>query len=127
MYFHTLLFLFCHETKFREILQKFRFAKAMFSFFRRNFVKKFGKRNETKFLLHISIYTYMHICPHMCEKTCKCTYMLIPHVLNVFAACPCHISLLHVHAACPRFKLFGFVSSFCIFKIVNFLIQKFLT
>ncbi len=63
-------------------------------------------------------------------------------ILHVHTACPCCKSFLYVLAACPRsmstlhsfqgnptisFKLFGFVLSLCTFKIVNFLIQKYLT
>jgi hypothetical protein len=99
------------KRNFVKFCRNFVLPKPCFVFIGEISSKNSAKRNETKFLLHISINTYMHICPCMCEKTCKCTYMFIPHVhtsclslmslLHVHSTFPCCMSMPHVHGSCP--------------------------
>ncbi len=90
--------LFRHETKFRRNFAEISFCQAMFRFVSAKFRQQI-LRNETKFLLHVSIYTYMHICVKKPVYVNTCTSCM--SILRVHAACLSFMSLLHVHAALP--------------------------
>ncbi len=80
------LFLFRHETKFRR---NFVLPRPYLIPFQRNSSKNSAKRNETKFLTHISIHTYLHICACICKKN-VCMH------IHVHPECPYCMFMLHV-------------------------------